>query len=159
MKGNVREYFPGVMNVVTGIGVILISFAVELRFPMAKETAKALGIFIIATGMSLVVWSAFHLKEAFRGEVQPKLNYLIQEGPYRFVRHPVYLGITTALIGVAVSLRSWLGVIGVFVLFLPSVVYRAKLEERALHHKFGDEWREYASRVGFMLPFLGKRGP
>jgi len=42
----------------------------------------------------------------------------------------------------------------VFLFFLPSEVYRAKLEERALESRFRDEWDQYKSRTGFMLPVL-----
>ena len=100
MKRNMSEYLPAVLNVVTGAGVFLISFSVDLRFSMSKEMAKLLGMFIVVAGMSLVVWAATRIKGAFLGEVTPVLDVLVQDGPYRFVRHPVYLGMTIALAGV-----------------------------------------------------------
>jgi len=156
MNRNTNEYLPAILNVVTGIGVTLISFLVEFRFPMHKGTAKLLGLFIVYAGIALVIWAAMHIKGAFMGEVEPKLDVLVRDGPYRFVRHPVYLGMTIALAGLTVALRSWLGLIGVFLLFLPSEVYRAKLEEKALACKFGSEWEIYAAQTGFILPFIGK---
>jgi protein-S-isoprenylcysteine O-methyltransferase Ste14 len=70
------------------------------------------------------------------------------------VRHPVYLGMTIALLGAAISLRSWPGMVAVLLLFLPSEIYRAWLEERALSAKFGGEWLKYAARTSFILPFI-----
>lgn len=84
------------------------------------------------------------------------MDVLIKTGPYRFVRHPVYLGMTIALTGIPVAMRSCYGLIGVFLLFLPSEIYRAKLEEKALKGKFGSEWEAYAARTGFMLPSVIK---
>ncbi len=78
----------------------------------------------------------------------------MRSGPYRFVRHPVYLGMTVALAGVAISVRSWPGLIAVLGLFLPSEIYRAKLEEEALRKTHGAEWEAYADETGFLLPFL-----
>jgi protein-S-isoprenylcysteine O-methyltransferase Ste14 len=157
MSRKTSEYLPAILNGVTGIGVLLMRFFVDLRFPIPKEIAKPSGLFIVALGMFLVIWASLYIREAMWGEVEPRLNVLVQEGPYRFVRHPVYLGMTIALAGATVTLRSWLGIIGVFFLFLPTEIYRARLEEGALSRKFGDEWKRYATRTGFILPFVGKR--
>ena len=153
---NTNEYLPDILNVVTGVVVVLISFSVELRFQIPKGTAKFLGLFIMCTGMALFIWAAVHIKKGINGEVEPRLDVLVQDGPYRFVRHPVYLGITIALLGLVVVLRSWPGLISVFLLFLPSEIYRARLEEKALARKFGSVWENYATQTGFILPFIGK---
>ena len=152
---NTNEYLPGILNVVT-LGVVLISFSVELRFQIPKETAKFLGLFIVCAGMALVIWAAVHIKRGIDGEVEPRLDVLVQDGPYRFVRHPVYLGITIALLGLVVVLRRWPGLISVFLLFLPREIYRERLEEKALARKFGSVWENYAAQTGFILPFIGK---
>ena len=151
----VKEYIPGTLNGVAGIGIVLISFLVDIRLQMAWNIAKPSGIILVIIGMSLVIWAAVYIKGAFLGEVEPRLERLICEGPYRVVRHPIYLGMSIALLGVTVSLRSWPGMIGVFLLFLPSEIYRAILEEKALAAKFGSVWERYATRTPFMLPFLG----
>jgi protein-S-isoprenylcysteine O-methyltransferase Ste14 len=44
----------------------------------------------------------------------------------------------------------------VFLLFLPSEIYRAKLEEKALESKFGSEWEDYTAQTGFFLPYVRK---
>ena len=156
MNGKKSEYLPAILNVVAGSVVLLVSFLVDLRFPISKVAAKFLGLFIVYAGMALVVWAAAHIRGAFLGEVEPRLEELMQTGPYQFVRHPVYLGMTIALIGATISLRSWPGLICVFLLFLPSEVYRAKLEEKALLRKFGEIWKSYARRTGFILPLIGR---
>ena len=70
------------------------------------------------------------------------------------VRHPVYAGMAIAACGIPVSTRSWLGLLTVFLLFLPALVYRARLEEEALQERFGAVWEEYVLRTGFFLPRL-----
>ena len=156
MNQHNNEYLPIILNVAGAIGVTLVSFLVNFRFSLSASRAKFLGLFITYTGMAIVVWAAVHIKGAFLGEVEPRLDVLVQNGPYRFVRHPVYLGMTIAITGIPVILRSWPGLIGVIVLFLPSAIYRAKLEEEALSRTFRDEWVNYAARTGFILPFIGK---
>ena len=152
MNRNAREYLPGVLNGLSGLAVILVSFLVDLRLPIPVNVAKPLGMVVVFSGMSLVVWATVYIREAIVGEVEPRLKVLVKEGPYRFVRHPVYLGMTIALMGVVIALRSLPGLIGVFLCFLPSEVYRAKLEEKALAGKFGAEWESYIKKTGFMLP-------
>ena len=150
------KYLPAALNLIAAGIVMLVSFLTDIHFPISKETAKPLGVVIVIAGMALVVWAATHIKGAFLGEVEPRLEGLVQSGPYRFVRHPVYLGMTIALAGVPISLRSWPGLMCVFLLFLPSELYRAKLEDRALLQKFGETWKGYARRTGFILPLIGR---
>jgi protein-S-isoprenylcysteine O-methyltransferase Ste14 len=102
-----------------------------------------------------VVWAAFHIREAIAGMVEPRLEVLVKDGPYRFVRHPVYLGTALALAGVTVVLRSWPALLCVALLFLPTELHRAKLEEQALAKKFGPEWETYARKTNFFLPMFG----
>ncbi len=154
MKHRRNEYLPAVLNGVTAIGVLLVSFLVDQRLPVSMGTAKWIGIALVYTGMALVVWAAVHIKAAIRGMVNPVLDHLVKEGPYKFIRHPVYLGTTIALVGVAVSLRSWPGLLVLLFLFLPSELHRARLEEKVLAEKFGEEWEDYVNRTGFFVPFF-----
>jgi len=157
MKHTKNEYLPAIVNGLAGIGVILISFLVEPRLPIPIGTSKMIGIALVYLGMALVVWAGFHIKGAIGGMVSPRLDYLVKDGPYRFIRHPVYLGTTIALVGVTVSLRSWPGLLCVFFLFLPTEIHRAKLEEKALARKFGEQWDNYIRKTGFFMPFLRKK--
>jgi protein-S-isoprenylcysteine O-methyltransferase Ste14 len=151
------QYLPGILNGIVGMGVVLVSFLVDLRLPIAREPARLMGIALVVAGMALAVWAAAHLQSALLGEVEARRDELIQAEPYRFVRHPLYLGMTIALAGLALALRSVPGLIGALALFLPSEIYRAQLEEKALRRKFGEPWERYAAQTGFILPFIGKR--
>lgn len=140
---------------VTGAAVVvcLVSFLVDLRVSVPVGPAKLAGILLVVLGMGLVLWAAAYLKGSLLGAVQP-LGELVQTGPYRLVRHPVYAGMAIAACGIPVSTRSWLGLLAVFLLFLPALVYRARLEEEALQERFGAAWEEYVLRTGFFLPRL-----
>jgi len=86
------------------------------------------------------VWASFYLKGAITRIIQPRLNNIVINGPYKYCRHPLYYGISVALIGVTIALKSWLGLITVLFIVLPSEIHRAKLEEKLLLERFGDEW-------------------
>jgi protein-S-isoprenylcysteine O-methyltransferase Ste14 len=72
---------------------------------------------------------------------------LVVEGPFRFSRHPMYLGMTAVLIGVAGvlgTLTPWI-VVPVFVAAMERVFIRR--EEAAMQEAFGESYRKYAETV------------
>ena len=76
---------------------------------------------------------------------------LITRGPYRWVRHPYFLGILVMLVGAIVAMRS----LPALILFYPAVrvtVMRARREEHNLCLRFGDAYHEYQERVALIMP-------
>lgn len=149
-----EKYFPIVLNVSTAFFVILISFLNYFKFSGSIMNFKLLGIIIVYVGMGIFMWAAIYLKKAIMGIINPRLDIIVKNGPYKFCRHPVYFGITISMLGLAISLRSWIGIITVLFLFLPTEIHRAKLEEKAMAQKFGEEWFEYVKNTSFFFPFL-----
>jgi protein-S-isoprenylcysteine O-methyltransferase Ste14 len=157
MKIRITDFLPGFLNLITAVIVFIVSFSLNLRFPILNDIAKNIGIILVICGMSIVVVSVIYIKKAIFGEVKPNIDKLVVNGPYRIIRHPVYFGMTIAIAGVSISLNSWIGLLCVFIFFLPSEIYRAKLEEKALYEKFGKEWEKYLRNTGFFLPFKLKK--
>lgn len=151
MKEARREAIASSLTISAALAVCGVSFLLDVRLSIDPVVAKALGAALVAMGMGMVVWSALHLKGSFFGAVQP-LGELVRSGPYRVVRHPVYLGFTVAMAGIPVATRSFMGLLVSAVFFLPAMVYRARLEDAALAKRFGSEWFGYAARTGFLLP-------
>jgi protein-S-isoprenylcysteine O-methyltransferase Ste14 len=77
---------------------------------------------------------------------------LITSGPYRFVRHPVYSGLLTAILGTALA-GNLLGLIVVAVL-TAYFYYSGTVEERNLTAIFPVAYPEYKSRTKMLIPFL-----
>lgn len=80
---------------------------------------------------------------------------LVTTGPYRFVRHPLYVNGALAFAAISGMTRSWWFVAWV----LPALVLlaiRTRQEESHLASRFGEEWRAYASRTGRFLPRFGR---
>ena len=55
------------------------------------------------------------------------------------------------MLALDVLLRSVLGILFTLVAFLPSMVWRARLEEQALAQRFGDAWKDYVESVPSLL--------
>jgi protein-S-isoprenylcysteine O-methyltransferase Ste14 len=149
-----RENLAPLIFVLSALGVLGIGWLTRSSLPISRELGRALGGAIFLLGMGAFAWIVAHLREAFLGEVAPVTEHLIKNGPYHWVRHPLYLSMIIVLLGIAFAFRSLWGVVSVFVLFLPAVVHRAKLEDIALSQKFGSVWEDYASNTAFLIPWL-----
>ena len=116
-------------------GVVLaLAPAPELWSWAARGTF--LGGAIVAVGSLLVLGRSFGVMPAVRG--------LVRAGPYRLVRHPVYLGELVMVLGAALAARSPAGW-GAAALGLTLVVVRIVIEERLL--AAGEAYREYQAEV------------
>jgi len=132
---------------------IFIGFLDPIELPLPKE----IGTVLLACGSLIFLHVIFYLRTGFFGETEPKLDFLITKGPYRFCRHPLYLSFIIMALGINLMLRSTLGVAFTFALSIPSAVYRGKIEDKLLRKKFGEEWESYADKVGFLFPKLRKQ--
>lgn len=115
---------------------------------------KPLGLAAFAFGMLLFGLAVLYLRRAFQGNVQPVTEHLIKKGPYRIVRHPLYLGMIISIGGLALGMSSMWGLTITLAVFLPLTLLRARLEETALHEKFGVIWQDYTTRTYFILPLI-----
>lgn len=151
-----KDRIAGAIFVLTALIVLGISVLSRASLPTTRMIGKLIGCFIFLLGMVAFLWVLVHLRDAFRGTVAPVTDQLVTTGPYRWTRHPLYLSMIITLVGIAIALRSLWGVVGVFVLFIPAVVNRAKLEERTLAQKFGQTWLSYATGTYFLIPWIKK---
>lgn len=77
---------------------------------------------------------------------------LITEGPYRFVRNPIYTGMLGMLVATGLALQHWIQLAVGIVLFAIGTVIRVRSEEKLLRAAFGKEFDDYARRVPAVLP-------
>jgi protein-S-isoprenylcysteine O-methyltransferase Ste14 len=83
-------------------------------------------------------------------------NYVVDSGPFRYVRHPLYLAALLGYLGTAISSLS----IFSFALLIPIFVfysYIAGYEEKLLEARFGEAYRDYERRTGKWLPRVRRR--
>jgi len=132
---------------------LIICFLDPIEIPVLKE----IGVALLVCGFLIFVYVLLYLRSGFFGETEPELDFLITKGPYRFCRHPQYLSFMIMILGIDLMLRSAVGIAFTLVLAIPSAVYRAKIEERFLNNRFGEEWKNYANEVGFLFPRLRRR--
>ena len=76
---------------------------------------------------------------------------LIESGPYRFVRHPVYAGYLALLLGSGVASLNvclWL----LWPVSLLGILIQAASEEQLLGARFGGDYERYVRRIGRLIP-------
>ncbi|MFP4026722.1 MAG: methyltransferase family protein [Candidatus Brocadiia bacterium] len=108
-----------------------------------------IGLPLILAGIILNIWADRLFKKA-NTTVKPSENptSLIVEGPFRFSRHPMYLGMAAVLTGVAMLLGTVLpwAVLTAFVEIVDRVYIRQ--EEKIMKEQFGDSYETYSEDVG-----------
>jgi protein-S-isoprenylcysteine O-methyltransferase Ste14 len=77
---------------------------------------------------------------------------LITEGPYAFVRNPIYAGMLGMLVATGLAMEHWTALDVAVVLFAVGLVIRVRSEEKLLRAAFGKEFEDYAKRVPAVLP-------
>jgi protein-S-isoprenylcysteine O-methyltransferase Ste14 len=76
----------------------------------------------------------------------------VQTGPFAYARHPVYFSMILELLGIGLMLGAWWTLAAVFLLFVPTMIARVRLEERALVEQFGDAYRAYMRNTPAIVP-------
>jgi protein-S-isoprenylcysteine O-methyltransferase Ste14 len=77
---------------------------------------------------------------------------LIQDGPYRFVRNPIYTGMFGMLLATGLAAAQWIQLLVAIVLFIAGTYIRIRSEERLLRGAFGSEFEAYARKVPALIP-------
>ena len=111
------------------------------------------GDLLLVAGIVVRIWAIRHLGKLFTVDVgiQPG-HHVVQDGPFRFVRHPSYSGSLLAWTGVGLLTRNWLGFFVIVICTFVAYVLRISVEEKVLREKFGTEYDKYAARTKKMIP-------
>ena len=113
------------------------------------------GVGLVILGIALFIWARRALRENYSGHVSVKTGQaLVQNGPYRFIRHPAYAGQLLMALGVALGYASLIGLLAIPALLLPGLVYRIRVEEKLLAEHFGTQYTQYMRRTKRLFPGL-----
>ncbi|MFQ5550184.1 MAG: methyltransferase family protein, partial [Gemmatimonadales bacterium] len=120
-----------------------------------SQHVNAVGLIISITGIWLVHRAFSALGPNISETVLTKESHqLVTSGPYRYVRHPFYLGAFKIVLGLgllASSLALIVGAIAFVVLFRALIV---PLEEAKLEEKLGQDYRRYRETTSSLIPWI-----
>ena len=120
----------------------------------ALNPAQLVGLIGIGVGAVLLGACIFEFARTGRGTLSPvdPPRHLVVRGLYRYVRNPMYLAVTTIVLGEVLVTRSsalafywivWFAAVNLFVI---------GYEEPTLRHRFGASYDEYSGHVGRWIP-------
>ena len=136
-------------------GVIVQTLSPEI-LPITAEpfAVRVTGVIIFTVGVLVAVLSRIHLGNNWSDIENGQLlqeHTLVSKGVYAYVRHPIYCADLLLLLGLELSLNSWL-VVAVAVL-APVVLWKAVREERMLNNELPG-YADYCSQTKRFIPFI-----
>lgn len=139
---------------ITGLLVSALDRAIHQQGGFVLTATFVLGIASLIVGLGLYFASRLYLGRFFSEKVRIVQDHeLVTKGPYRYVRHPIYIGEMLYFLSIPVIFGSLYGLV-IMLAIVPILIYRIEYEEKVLSAKFGQEYEEYASKTWKLIPFL-----
>lgn len=146
-------FVPQVRQHLPGYSPETIAFLRGLT-PLYGFFITMLGFALGFVGAAFSIWAISHLKRSFG--LRTAVRTLVTDGPYRRIRHPLYVGEIVHVLGIAILSATPVG-LWLFVFAVALQVVRARIEERKFLRTL-PEYADYMKRTGFLWPRLSGRG-
>jgi protein-S-isoprenylcysteine O-methyltransferase Ste14 len=121
--------------------------------PQLAPTAWAAAVLCVI-GLGFAVWARVTLGRNWSGVVTLKEGHeLVERGPYRLVRHPIYTGILTMFFATALAQGHLAGFVGTLLMFA-SFWIKLRDEEKLMLLQFPEQYADYRRRAKRLIPFI-----
>jgi len=127
----------------------------RLGIVIAPPWLMALGWFAMVSGLGVVLMAQIQMGNSWRVGIDVERTDLVTGGLFRFVRNPIFSAMLLMAAGMTAVMPSLIGVLG-WLLMAALVRIQCHFEERHLLALHGEVYRAYASRVGRLIPGVGK---
>lgn len=156
--GEVKKKDDGsviIIRVLMYVSVMIAIFLAIRNVAMLPDWVFYPGIALVVIGVIVRQWAILVLGRFFTMAVGVQKNQkVVDNGPYRFIRHPSYLGLFFIIIGLGLALHSLVGILVLLVLNGLAFGYRIHVEEKALVSELGDDYVSYMERTKRLIPFI-----
>jgi len=162
VRAGAQKHDRGSMVVlIVGLYVgVLLNFALPGLFPGATITWNRpvlffIGLTLMVLGIILRQYAIRVLGRYFTRIVATRADQpVVQNGPYKFIRHPAYSGTLLTLLGIGLAMTNWASLAAILVCSFIGFFYRVLVEERALRTSLGQPYVEYMGRTKRFVPFV-----
>jgi protein-S-isoprenylcysteine O-methyltransferase Ste14 len=145
-----RVRFPPPLVFLGGIlvGVACAYVVAPAPLPVGRTAGVVAGLVLLAAGVSLAASARVLFSRTGQSPVPWKPSpELILQGPYRFTRNPMYVGLTLVQAGLGLGMNNLWIVLFALPALLTVHLIAVRPEERYLTEKFGESYTRYLSRV------------
>src|SRR4051794_38195209 len=138
------------LGLLAAIGIAQVE---PLRAGADNWETLTVGLVLILAGYGLRIWGVWELGSFFRREVViQEGQHIVDTGPYRWIRHPAYLGNLVTFAGIALAIGTWPGVVVMAAIVWIGCLPRIRVEERALAQAFPQDWPRFAAARPRLTP-------
>ena len=143
--------------IVQGAGIGIAGFGaqhVTLDPLSAKALAEAVAVALLMAGaVGLFVWASRTMGRNWSIVARTRADHqLVQDGPFRLIRHPIYTAMALFMVGLAIAFGHTRQLLLAVPIFALGTWLRIRIEERMLRTMFADEYEGYATRVKRFVP-------
>jgi protein-S-isoprenylcysteine O-methyltransferase Ste14 len=150
------QKLPVVLTTVTLIALIFGVFQIGTLFYNEEYSLiRYIGLAVYLIFSWIQIWAFNSLGENYAQDILIKKNHqLVFSGPFKIIRHPQYMSQILIDLGGAAATLSYIAA-PLALIQIPIILLRASVEDKLLAKHFGDEFRSYKKKSGFVLPFIG----
>ena len=113
------------------------------------------GLAVVLIGAGFSIWAELTLGRFLYWQVQVLPDHtIIDKGPYRLIRHPMYTGQIVSFIGLGLAMQSWAAILVILVASGIRYGIRIRVEERLLVSKLGNNYVQYMKTTKRLIPFI-----
>jgi protein-S-isoprenylcysteine O-methyltransferase Ste14 len=146
-----RHDVPLLLCILLLVGGRWLPAILTLRLYPPGPTLPLVGAALVAAGLAFAIWARVHLGRNWSSKVVVKEDHsLVRDGPYRWVRHPIYTGMLLALLGTALAIGEWRGFLALACALI-GVLFRVHAEEARMGETFS-EYAQYRRQTSALIP-------
>lgn len=143
---------------VWAVGFFLAELNQLKLLPLSEPTRtyiRLFGLILFTLGGLWILWARWSLGKWFSTKFAVKKGHqIIKSGPYKIVRHPIYLGVTLTIWGATLALDSLITLIILAIPFPITLYLNIKAEEKLLSKEMAGEYQKYQQEVPGFFPFI-----
>ncbi len=154
IAGSIAHRVPAIFAFVLLVDAGRLGGLFSLKVLAGGNIISVLGLGLSLIGLAICIWARVTLGRNWSSIVMVKKDHeLVQSGPYRFVRHPIYTGIITMFLANVLLSGRVGGILGLLCL-VASFYVKLLREEKVMRAEFPSQYPEYCRRVKRLIPFI-----
>lgn len=127
----------------------------RVAFSWQRTVLFGIGVSFILLGVTLRWYAIRVLGRYFTRDVAVSADQkVVQDGPYRYIRHPAYSGTFLTMLGVGLALTNWASLVALLLCVFAGHLYRVNIEEEALIQTIGQPYIEYIQHTKRFIPWV-----